>query len=178
MRKGLLHRDQRGFTLVEMLVVVALVGLIAFGLTTTISQIFNVSSRTSNRMIAVRQVQQAGKEVSKDILQSQNVTCSCSPVFGLNLTWADWLGANHEVIYWITEDGTLERWHRETDGGVVTETTRVIAQYIDPDLTSCSPCGIVPGNVVVVFTVTAEVGGGPQGSTETRTYEIDPRPDS
>ena len=64
------HRDQRGITLIEMLVVVALMGIIAAGIAMTISQVVAVNSRTSSHMVALRQVQQAGDRVSKDVLQA------------------------------------------------------------------------------------------------------------
>jgi prepilin-type N-terminal cleavage/methylation domain-containing protein len=55
-----LHLDQRGITLIEMTVAVALIGLIAAGIAMTISQVMAVNSRTSGKMVALRQVQQAG----------------------------------------------------------------------------------------------------------------------
>ena len=165
-----IHQDQRGITLVEMLVVVALVGLIAFGLTSVISQTFNVSSRTSNKMVAVRQVQQAGKEVSKDVLQSQNVTFNQSGDFYLNILWTDYTGVANNVTYVITPGGDLQRTHVISDSPVV----RVVARYISSEGTNCAE-GL---DRKVVFKVTAVVGGDLHGATETRTYEIQPRPDA
>jgi prepilin-type N-terminal cleavage/methylation domain-containing protein len=161
-----LHKGQRGFTLIEMVVVIVLVGLISAGITAAIMQVLTINHRASNHMIAVRQVQQAGKEVSKDTLQAQNVTYTENPHFLLTLDWTDWDGAENSVNYTI-EDGELLRSHN-------LEGIRVIAQYIDPNQTSCS-CNNVTR--VLFFTVTATVGSGPYEAIETRIYEIEPRPD-
>ena len=166
-----LRKGQSGFTLIELLVAIAIVGIITLGITMTISQIWTINIGASNHMIAVRQVQQAGKEVSKDVLQAQNVACECNPVFALNLTWTDSNGDKKDVIYTI-EDDRLRRSQSVNDG---VPTVTYVAQYLDPVQTTCEPCGSVVGKLI--FRVTATVGGGPQGAIETRVYEIEPRPD-
>ena len=163
MRK--LHKGQRGFTLIEIVMVVVLIGIISGGITAAISQILTINHSASNHMIAVRQVQQAGKEVSKDTLQSQNVTLdSGDSGFPLTLAWTDWEDEANQVTYNITSDNELQRSHN-VDG------VRVIAQYIDPDQTS-----FVQTGSAFNFTVTATVGNGQYEAIETRVYEIDPRP--
>lgn len=164
--KGPRHEDQRGFTLVEMLVVIAIVGIIAGGIATTISQTLNISTRSSNHMVAVRQVQQAGKEVRKDALQSQNITLGAYDGFPLNLSWTDFNDVAHNITYTL-EDGDLVRY--ALTGG--NSTSVVIARYIDSSETSCQKSGRK-----LTFEVTARVGGGPYQGYETRTYEIEPRP--
>jgi prepilin-type N-terminal cleavage/methylation domain-containing protein len=160
MRK--LHKDQRGFTLIELIVAIAIAGIITGGITAAIMQILTINTRASNHMVAVRQVQQAGKEVSKDTLQAQNVTCGPACGFPLILIWTDWDSANNVVTYTITADNELQRTHN-IDGA------RVIAQYIDSD---CAQTSCVPAGGVLTFTVTATVGE----QSETRVYEIEPRP--
>ena len=172
------RKEQTGFTLVELLVAIAIVGIITLGITMTISQIWTINIDASNHMIAVRQVQQAGKEVSKDTLQAQNVDDTDSD-FLLRLTWVDWEGTANNVTYTITSENELQRSHSVNDGEV-SETSRVIARYINPEQTSCEwhPPGDEPVfRGKLVFTVTATVGSGPQGASETRVYEIEPRPD-
>jgi len=171
MRK--LHKGQRGFTLIEMVVVLVLIGLISAGITAAIMQVLTINHRASNHMIAVRQVQQAGKEVSKDTLQAQNVTYTENPHFLLTLAWTDWEGVENSVNYTI-EDNKLQR-SQSIDGG--SPTLRVIAQYIDPDQSYCDPVGQLPNDGVLYFTITATVGNGPYEAIETRIYEIEPRPD-
>jgi type II secretory pathway pseudopilin PulG len=163
-----------------MLVVVTLLGLISTGVSASVMQLLTINTRSSNHMIAVRQVQQVGKEVRKDALQAQNVTLADTDSgFPLTLQWNNWEGQENEVVYAITEDNKLQRSHN-IDG------SRIIAQYIDPDQTSC--CCDCNGDHVceddcdsgvklLVFTITATVSGGPQQATETRVYEIEPRSD-
>ena len=166
MRK--LYKDQRGFTLVEILVVLVLIGIITGGITAAIMQVLTINTRASNHMIAVRQVQQAGKEVSKDALQAQPNKIDANPPGGdfLVLNWTNWEGLENMVVYTIMDEidsNALQRSHNVT--GV-----RAIAQYIDPAQTSCSWNNVT---TVLNFMVTATVGT----ESETRIYEIEPRPD-
>ena len=168
-----MHKDQMGFTLIEMLVVLALIGLITGGITAAIMQVLTINTHASNHMIAVRQVQQAGKEVSKDTLQAQPNKINDNPSGGkfLALNWTDWEGLENEVVYTI-EDGELRRSH--TVNGTVQTTARpVVAEYIDSDQTSCSWNNVTR---VLTFTVSATVGNGPYEAIETRVYQIEPRP--
>jgi prepilin-type N-terminal cleavage/methylation domain-containing protein len=174
MGTGLVHKDQRGFTLIELLVAIALAGIITGGITAAIMQVLNINHRASNHMICVRQVQQAGKEVNKDTLQAQNVTCPDNPGFLLTFVWTDWGGTVNEVTYEITGDNELERTHK-LDG--VLGGARVIAQYIDDTIDlgtgkAKTRCEWDPAKKLLTFTVTAAVGT----ESETRVYEIEPRP--
>jgi len=161
-----LHRDQRGLTIIELLVVIILTALITTAITTTFFQVFNMNIRTTNHMSVLSQVQQAGKLVSEDILQAQNVTPGASSGFPLTLTWV--VNATHEIIYTLDEG---ELWRSESIDGGDPMTTRV-AEYIDPDETSCH----LEGDVLI-FKVTATVGEGTWGEeSEQRIYRVQPRP--
>ena len=171
-----LHKDQRGITLIELIIVIAITGIITAGITMTIFQVFNMNTRASNRMTAVSQVQQAGKLVSEDILEAQSVNATGSSGFPLTLTWTDEGGTGdlHTIIYTL-EDGEL--WRSESVEGEEGEIVTRVAEHIDPDQTSCvtEPEDADPEDVeVVTFKVTATVGE----QSETRVYEVKPRPGS
>jgi prepilin-type N-terminal cleavage/methylation domain-containing protein len=190
MKMKKLNKGERGFTLIEMLVVLVLIGIITGGITAAISQVLTINHSASNHMIAVRQVQQAGKEVSKDTLQAQSVNATGTGLgLALNVTWEEW-GANqtHTVRYKLVPGpGDVLELQRSysLDGGSPTVTT--VARYIDPAGTNCCCDCDGDGNCdgdcncddrVVIFTVTATVGSGSYEATETRIYEIEPRPGS
>ena len=175
MRK--LYKDQRGFTLIEMVVVLVLIGIISLGITAGIRQVLTINTRASNHMIAVRQVQQAGKEVSKDALQAQSINATGSQGFPLTLMWDEW-GTNQTniVIYELVDMPIgLKQLHRShtINGTAQTTAPSVVAEYIDSDQTSCSW-----NNATLTFKVTATLGIGSYGAIETRVYEIEPRPES
>jgi len=167
-----------------MLVVVALVGIIAGGIAMTISQVMAVNSRSSNHMIALRQVQQAGDRVSRDVLQAQPSSINHSPGGGkfITLAWivyddeeAEWQDVEVEYELISTGDGLarLQRTHSRyssDDSGrdLLTRHINTVARYIvdDPAKTS-----LVPTGGAYLFMVTAHVGTW----TETAEYKVDPR---
>jgi len=167
----LLHKNQKGFTLIELLIVVAIVAGIGVVTIAAIGQLVQ-SNRTSNHMVAVRQVQQAGHRVSQDCIQAQSISAPTeNGGFPLTINWIDWgSGKAHEVVYNLTSEGELQR--RETINGVDVPPTgpTTVAQYIElPDSTNCS-WNATAG--VLTLNITAKVGL----QTESRTYEIKPRP--
>ena len=169
MKMKKLKKDQKGFTLIEVLVVVAITGLITWGITLTIIQVFDINTRSTNRMAAISQLQNAGLWVSNDAQMAQSVNATGGSGFPLTLTWIDWETSDSYAVNYTLEDNTLQRRH-SVNGGISTNTT--IAQYIDPVQTSFYPLGVLPAGGVLTFTVTATVGG----ESETRVYEVKPRP--
>lgn len=177
-----LWNDQRGFSLIELLVVIVLTSLITTAITTTFFQIFDMNTRTANHMSAVSQVQQAGKMVRQDVLQAQNVSIDVYYPYLLELTWTVWAtGDEHKVIYTFEdmpsgEFKILWREHYVKEGvDFELDSTTKVAEYINTDQTNCvaQPEGAAPEAVeVLIFTVTATVGE----ESETREYRVQPRP--
>ncbi|MDH4269782.1 MAG: prepilin-type N-terminal cleavage/methylation domain-containing protein [Dehalococcoidia bacterium] len=167
-RFRIMHDDRGGFTLLELIIAIAIAALITAGITAAIMQILTINHRASNHMVVVRQVQQAGKEVSKDTLQSQNVTYSESSGFNLTLAWKNIEGLQNLVSYTISPANELSRSH-SVNGTPVATAPPIVAEYMDPDQTNCVWNAT---KRVLIFTVTAALGT----ESETRIYEIEPRP--
>ncbi len=169
-RLKVIQRDQRGLTLVELLIAILLVGVVTSGITMTIFQVFDMNSRTSSHMIAIRQVQHAGKQVSQDLLQAHNISPEAKPATPelLILKWTDWDDAQHKIVYNLEDmpSGEFKILWREHYINLSLNSTTIVAEYIDPYQTSC-----VQTDGAFKFTVTANVSG----QSETRVYEVMPR---
>jgi prepilin-type N-terminal cleavage/methylation domain-containing protein len=169
-----LEKDQRGFTIIELLIAIAITGLITWGITMTIFQVFDINTRSTNRMAAITQLENAGLWVSNDVQMAQSVNATGSSGFPLILNWNDWdTGFSHAVNYTLEDMSSgefkeLQRSH-SVNGGNSTPTH--VAEYIDSEQTSCYPLGTLPPGGVLNFTVTATVGG----ESETRVYKVTPR---
>lgn len=85
----MIHKDQKGFTLLELLIAFAITALMTTGITMAILQTFTGSARSSNHMVAVRQAQEAGYWVSYYAYNAQNLTITGNSGFPLILRWVD-----------------------------------------------------------------------------------------
>ena len=172
MKMKKLKNDQRGITLIELVIAIAITGIITAAITMAVLQVLNMNTRTSNRMAAVSQVQHAGKLVSEDILMAQIVATESE---FLKLTWTDWATNYTHVVIYTLEDmpsGEFKRLQREHYINYPNlDSTTIVAEYIDSDPTE-TYCDWAGG--VLTFKVTATVGG----QSETREYEVMPRPGS
>ena len=185
-RLAFTEKGQSGFTLVELIIAIAITSIITVGLLMTILQLWGGHARASGEMIVVRQVQNAGYWISRDAQMAQYVDPDLelddSLGFPLTLTWyqyaydpedPDRRGDGYRVIYTL-EDGKLEREYYYTPEDVPFDTepdyTTFIAEYIS-DI-SC----LLDGEKLTL-TVTASIGGW-KPQSETRTYETMPRPDT
>jgi prepilin-type N-terminal cleavage/methylation domain-containing protein len=179
-RLRIIQRDQRGLTLVELVIAILLAGAVTSGITMTIFQVFNMNSRTSNHMIAIRQVQHAGKQVSQDLLQAKHIYTEDNPDTPelLALNWTDWDNVRHGIVYTLEDmpSGEFKILRRRHYINLSLDSTAKVAEYIDPAETNCCCDGDGDGYCddncnAIIFTVTANVGG----QSETRVYEVMPR---
>jgi len=159
-----LKRHQKGFTLIEVLVALAILSAIIGPASMAVITIMRTSSQNSEWNVNLRQVQNAGYWISKDALMAQVVDTDKPGVF-LSLSWSEWNGDSYIVDY-VLEGNTLMR---QLNGS----STTLIAQYIiPPPVTTCSWYG---AENKLTVTIKASLSGNDDRSLE-RTYEIKPRP--
>jgi prepilin-type N-terminal cleavage/methylation domain-containing protein len=162
--------SQNGFTLVELLVAIAIGSIIMAGIAITVYQMFVVQASTTNRMYAVRQVQNVGYWVSRDAQSAQIISFDDEETAGVNeflvFSRIGWDGIEYETRYIIYASGDMYRYEYEDD---VETGEMLVAQDIKAEETGCE---LDTGKLTM--TVTAEVGGFGR-SSETRIYEVVPR---
>lgn len=161
--------NQKGFTLVELVIAISIAGSIVVAAAAVIFQLITVPERNSNHMTAYTQVQNAGFSVSRDAVQAYYVKVDGAD--WLTLDWVDWEGDTHEIVYTLEDasDGLKELWrtYSYSDNGTPEEETMLVARYIDPGETNLNW-----EENVLTLVITAQVGD----ESATRTYNIEPRP--
>ena len=180
--------NQRGFTLVEVMVGVVIMALVGLAAAMAIIQVVN-AGRNSSHMSALRQVQTAGYWVSRDGLQAQVVIDNDPGTLPIEvdddpetagaeiliLQWTDWDDNDlHQVQYSLQDmpSGSLKKlWRQESINDVRVATT-MVAQYIDGSATSCQWTDASQGSF------NFEVAATLEEQSESRTYEIKPRPEA
>jgi prepilin-type N-terminal cleavage/methylation domain-containing protein len=102
----LIHKGQKGFTILELMVGIAIVGLISASVTMAIAQIFTGSTRSSNHMAVVRQVQEVGYWVSYYDYSAQNTTITGVSGFPLIMCWIDFdTSQKQKVVFSLNSSG-------------------------------------------------------------------------
>ena len=115
-----MRRGERGFTIVELAMMIAVVTIVTGAASMGIFQVVEVTERSSDQMTTMRQVQNAGYWISHDTQMAQTITVGDDPGTPgqeefLTLNWANWeSGEVHKIIY-ILEDmaDELSRFKRQ-----------------------------------------------------------------
>ncbi|MFC1957489.1 type II secretion system protein J [Chloroflexota bacterium] len=160
-----MKRNERGFTFIELLISIAIIGLIAGAASTTTFQVMTGTNRSNDRMTVIRQVQNAGYWISRDTRMAEGV--STAPDF-LTLTWTEWdydeVSTYHSVTYSfqdLSDDGIGEllRTHWSSAGA---NEQILVAEYISEASTTdyTSP--------LLTVQITASLGE----ANETREYRV------
>ena len=160
--------NQKGFTAIEIILAIAIGGIIAGGIATSTLQAINVESQSKEHMVAIQNVQQAGHWINLDAQKADTIVIGEGNGFPLIMQRTAYDGTFHETTYTISGT-TLTRSH-SINGGAATNT--LISNCIDSTGTTCS---YTEG--VLLLTVTARSGEGTQEKSEYREYKIAPRPE-
>lgn len=167
--------DEKGYTLIELLVAMTIMALVTAAAGAAIFQIFRNIERNNDHMTVVHQVQNAGYWISCDAQMADSaITDDLTLPEFLILNWTEWNDAGdsiyHSATYSLEEltnsIGKLKRSHWSSAGA--NEQTQ-IAEYIyyDPnDVNDSSKASYQ--NPVITVQITAIC----EESMETREYKI------
>lgn len=136
-----MRQDENGFTIIEMIMAIAIIAMIGLAANMTIFQVINGTGRSNSHMTAVRQVQNASYWISRDAQMAESViTDNLSPTDFIVLTWTerDYGSGDtyHSITYFFEElsdeIGKLKRNHWSSAGA---NAEILVAEYIfyDPD---------------------------------------------
>jgi len=172
------NERQSGFTLVELLVALAITAFIISGVAVAVYQIMTMNASSSNRVLAITQAQNVGYWVSRDAEMAQQIDIGLNDNgFPLTLTWVDWDGIGHQAVYTLNaETGRVDRAYYIKPSGATEYSFSVntmVAENIEADAekTDC----YLEEDGRLILKVTASVSGF-MAVSETRQYEIIPRP--
>jgi prepilin-type N-terminal cleavage/methylation domain-containing protein len=160
---------QSGFTLLELIIGLAIGGLLIAAIGTTTSRLIIENMRVRNHTLAIRQVQNAGYWITRDAVGAQTIVADDNPFTSdfLTLRWNDWNSLSYETVYYF-DGGQLHR--RYTSGAGEVEEL-IVASNIDPESTAFEAIG-----TSWLLTITSTIDGFPAPVTEIRCYSILPRP--
>jgi prepilin-type N-terminal cleavage/methylation domain-containing protein len=178
----LLNRREAGYTLIEMVMVIAILGLLSLAINQAIAQTVRISSHGTDSMTAIKQVEDTFYWVNIDTQQSQVIKPGLNGGFPLKLTWTEWNGTRHAVTYSI--DGRDMKRSVSINEGPATG--MVVARYLvtDASATNCRVTGsgtfslpdvgdsftITGGQQASSGNITATVGGMTVITTGSATY--------
>jgi type II secretory pathway pseudopilin PulG len=131
---------EKGFAYIELLLAIAITGLVSVAASASIFQIFGGTEHNSEHITAVGQVENAGYWISRDAQMAQSVaTDSLEPPDFLIITWTEWDVAGEPVYHsarYFFEDltdgiGSLKRSYWSS-AGADEQTLIARCVYYDP----------------------------------------------
>lgn len=128
-----MHKRQNGFTAIEMVIGVTLIGIIGAALATGISQVYKGSALSSDRMTATNNVRNAVDWISQDARMAENqitITDNCPTI---NWTFYNpFTGdppSEYEVIYTLSGTDLIRSYQVDDEA----PTSMMVAQNITID---------------------------------------------
>ena len=174
-RLASINRKQRGFTMFELLIALAITGAITGGISMSIFQTLNYNARSNARMVAVKQVENAIHYMNRDVQMAQIIEPEPDPdpdAFPLVLTWVEWENNIENVVTYELDTDTdeLKRTH-DRDGG---STVLTVARHVNTD-SDDTYCEFDDTDWIFTFKISVTVTGYPEDISETREVRIFPR---
>jgi prepilin-type N-terminal cleavage/methylation domain-containing protein len=172
------HHDKRGFTIIEILIALAISGFLAAGIGVAISQIGRVSDVCNSRVVAINQVENAIHYINRDIQQAQKIEINGSG-YWIRLTWVSWVDdSTIQVVYNVDSSRNLMRQEATTIGGSTNVTTITVARYIDSGskAVTAPDTALTPPEKSWTVQLSAIYSSGIKTASETREIKIVPRP--
>ena len=160
-----LSQNQKGMTLLELMVVIALVGLLTIALASISYSVIYRTQGNSAHVAAASGMESAVRWITNDGQRSQNTSLipGAGVVSNLTLSWMDPVSGDSYEIYYFLSGNDLRR--RESINSVM-QTERTVAKYM-------TAVGFSqPLNETRLFKVSLASSGGSPRVNETREYHV------
>jgi prepilin-type N-terminal cleavage/methylation domain-containing protein len=168
---------QRGLALIELVIAIAIVGLVAGAIVASVYQLLTATGQANNQEYAVSQLRQAEHYISRDTLMTWRISSSGFP---LSLYWeTEEDNRSYEVEYSLVGSvGNTRQLRRHMlvkdidSGATVEDSTLIVAGDIHID----SHCTFAAPSLTVTLKVPASDASDPD--FEVRVFEVTPRKSS
>ncbi len=160
--------NQKGYTLIELLLVIAITGAIVLGVGSSIVQIMRGGPQITEKSVAMADIDNAAHWLVRDLVLAQTTSLmeGTSPVSQITLNWSDrtaWAGDEGSVLHSASYSLSETQFLREYDGEVT-----IVGRHMTNVGFS------IDGKM---FTVTLTSCPGWTGSTVTRSFLVEMRSD-
>ncbi len=163
-----MKQGEKGFTLVEVVVGLAIMAIIVGPITVTTATMVKNYGQAAEQNIVLPQVQNAGYWISRDVQMASGITPGDANGFPLSLDIPIDEDTNNDYgIEYLFDGNKLKREVYDSSQTLVSET--LIADYIDTDNTTFSTVDAATGHYKLTVTAAEDVAG------TTRSYEIKQR---
>jgi len=118
----MMRKHNRGFTLIELLVVLGIGTTIAGVMSMTIASVMRLVPLNNDRVVTLRQVQNTGFWISRDVQMARIVTIG--PPGGellVHLEWDEYDDSNNRVDYVFIDDELRRQLNGDTPGMLIAE---------------------------------------------------------
>ena len=133
-----MSRYEKGFSLISIVVAMAIAGMIAAGAGMTTLQVIRGTERNEDHAQVIQQAHNLGRWFSRDALMADSITAGDDPGTGddelLTIYWKDWeSGGTYDIRYiWLDDVDSLKKLRRnqvkrDKDGALAENSTSLIA---------------------------------------------------
>jgi prepilin-type N-terminal cleavage/methylation domain-containing protein len=130
-----MRKSQKGFTLIEILVVTAVGGILLIGLVTAIFHTLGVTMQSNTKIIALEGIKQVAHPIATDVRMAQttDLVDGAEPQTSVDLFWTSWYDDNGELspVDYHSEFKLIgEEVQRELKKNGVSIETTTLGKYI------------------------------------------------
>ena len=164
--------NQKGFTLIELVVALAILGIVVVGIVTSIFQIMQGRAQIAGKSVALADIDNAAHWVTRDIVmgQSTDLEDGALPTGNMTMTWED-------LTSWAQEEESISH-----SANYIYSGTQLLREYDSANNTTIvgrhlTDVGFSINGTMVTVTLTSSPDGV-RASTVTRRYLIRMRTES
>lgn len=121
-------KREKGFTLLELLLTVAIGAIAIAAVTAIIMQVFQINAVSSNRTVLIRELERVGSYVSRDALQTEAGSVKTTISETLTLAWTE-DGTDYSIVYSKQEEDIVRTYSAGSEANTETISSLVILKW-------------------------------------------------